>query len=294
MGVDDVDGGDMTPDDLSAEQLAALLDDDPQAFPGHPVADALRAARAELANVPAPVPSAALAEFLDVGPVTEPIPLSAPVDEVLDLDAGDDSTIRRPALITTITAFVGTFAGKVVVGTTVAAASVGGAHATGVVDVPGLPEIDDPVIIEIQDEDDIDDLIDEIESQLEEIDDADVEENDDIDGEGIDELDDPEGHEEDDEDELDDDLDDNDLENEDDLDDNDLDDEDDLDDNDLENEDDLDDNDESDEDDGADEGDESDADESDEDDDDDDQLDDADESDDDDELDDDEDDDEEE
>ncbi|MDG2026612.1 MAG: hypothetical protein P8J50_05850 [Acidimicrobiales bacterium] len=186
MGFDDVDGGDMTPDDLSAEQLAALLDVDPSAFPGHPVADALRAARAEMASEAVPAPSAALSEFLDVGPVTQLIPLSATVDVDLDLDAVDDSTIRRPALISTITAFVGTFAGKVVVGTTVAAASVGGVHATGVVDVPGLPEIEDPVIIEIEAEDDIDDLVDEVERQLEAIEDDESDDDADSDDESED------------------------------------------------------------------------------------------------------------
>lgn len=44
-------------------------------------------------------------------------------------------------------AFMATMSGKVVIGTTVAAASIGGAHATGAVDVPFLPD-NKPAVIE--------------------------------------------------------------------------------------------------------------------------------------------------
>ena len=47
-----------------------------------------------------------------------------------------------------ITTFLGTLTGKLVLGTAIAAASVGGAQATGVVDVPGLPRPSDhPAVI---------------------------------------------------------------------------------------------------------------------------------------------------
>ncbi|GJM39242.1 MAG: hypothetical protein DHS20C19_26090 [Acidimicrobiales bacterium] len=147
-----VDGGDMNPDALSAEQLAALLDTDPGAFPGHPVADALRAARASLDAESAPVPAAALAEILAGGRVTRPIPLSSVAETVIDLEAEEPRTRRTPVL-QSIAAFVGTIAGKLVIGTTVAAASVGAAHGAGFVTVPGLPEIDEPAVVETRDDD---------------------------------------------------------------------------------------------------------------------------------------------
>lgn len=158
----DVDGGDMNPDELSPEQLAALLDADPAAFPGHPVAEALRSARASLAAEAAPVPTAALSEFLAADPVVTPIPLSPSPAVVDDLPVADESNKRRTPVLQTIAAFVGTIAGKVVIGTTVAAASVGAAHAGGVVDVPGLPEIDEPAVVDIIDDesDDADEVED--------------------------------------------------------------------------------------------------------------------------------------
>ncbi|MGI8686665.1 MAG: hypothetical protein ACR2MO_16510 [Acidimicrobiales bacterium] len=48
-------------------------------------------------------------------------------------------TNRRQRTMQPITAFLGTIAGKLVLGTAIAAASVGGAYAAGV-DVPGLPD----------------------------------------------------------------------------------------------------------------------------------------------------------
>lgn len=47
---------------------------------------------------------------------------------------------RRPPVIKTIAAFGATITGKVVLGTAVAAAAVGGAHAADVADLPGLPD----------------------------------------------------------------------------------------------------------------------------------------------------------
>ena len=43
-------------------------------------------------------------------------------------------------MLEALSAFVATLAGKVVLGTAAVAVSVGGAHAAGVVDVPGLPD----------------------------------------------------------------------------------------------------------------------------------------------------------
>jgi hypothetical protein len=160
MTTDDVHGDDMPHDELSDEQLAGLLDGGSTDADGHPVADALLRARRELGAEPAPAPGAALSEFLGVGRVTDPIPPSAFADDdVIDVTHESDSAPRRTPVLASLSTFLGTLAGKLLVGTTVAAASVTGAHAAGVVDVPGLPEIDDSAVTEtIDDPDDNRDL----------------------------------------------------------------------------------------------------------------------------------------
>jgi hypothetical protein len=60
-------------------------------------------------------------------------------------------------MLETLGAFVATLTGKVVLGTAAVAASVGGAHAAGVVDVPGLPDrgtvvVDAPAVDEAADQ----------------------------------------------------------------------------------------------------------------------------------------------
>ncbi len=47
---------------------------------------------------------------------------------------------RRRRMLTTLSGVLATLTGKVVLGTAVAAASVGAAHSAGVVDIPGLPD----------------------------------------------------------------------------------------------------------------------------------------------------------
>ncbi len=159
MTDDDVHGDDMTHPELSDEQLAALLEGRSAGIDGHPVADALGRAREQLAAEPVPTPGAALSEFLGVGRVTEPIPRSTQAADVIDVTDEVDPTPRRIPVLTSITAFIGTLSGKVLVGTTVAAASIGGAHATGVVDIPLLPDVDDAAVVEtIDDPDEADDL----------------------------------------------------------------------------------------------------------------------------------------
>lgn len=51
-----------------------------------------------------------------------------------------EPTRKRNRMLESVSALVATVAGKVVLGTAVAAASVGGLHAADVVDVPGLPD----------------------------------------------------------------------------------------------------------------------------------------------------------
>lgn len=60
---------------------------------------------------------------------------------------------RRRRMLETLSAFVATLTGKVVLGSAAVAASVGGAHAAGVVDVPGLPDrgsavVDVPAVVD--------------------------------------------------------------------------------------------------------------------------------------------------
>ena len=125
-----------------------------------------------------PVVSAALSEFVgvDLTPTPEHVVLlDAQVPEVTDVSISQQAEpVRRNTMIGQLAAFVGTLGGKVAVCTTVAAASVGGAHATGAVDVPFLPD-NDPVEIETVDlpEDPdalafVEDKVDEAEGDIEE------------------------------------------------------------------------------------------------------------------------------
>lgn len=75
-------------------------------------------------------------------PVTAESDAAAPVlaAQTAALSTWRDHTRRKVAtMLSSISAFVATVAGKAVLGTAVAAASVGGLHAADVVDVPGLP-----------------------------------------------------------------------------------------------------------------------------------------------------------
>jgi len=77
----------------------------------------------------APV-GATLAEFVDVIDLT---PVSQPA-------ATSPTNSWRPKMLTGLGAFIATTTGKIVLGTAVAAASVGGMHAAEIVDVPILPD----------------------------------------------------------------------------------------------------------------------------------------------------------
>ena len=94
-------------------------------------------------NADAPV-GAALAEFVDVIDLA-PIPQPA---------VTSPTTSWRPKMLTGIGAFVATTTGKIVLGTTVAAASVGGMHAAEIVDVPLLPEPAPAEVLMVDAEDD--------------------------------------------------------------------------------------------------------------------------------------------
>lgn len=73
------------------------------------------------------------------GDIPSAVSVAGPVGDASD---PDQTGRKRHKMLTTITGFVGTLTGKAVLGTALAAASVGGLHAADVVDIPVLP--DDP------------------------------------------------------------------------------------------------------------------------------------------------------
>ncbi|MBV9952022.1 MAG: hypothetical protein JO291_08735, partial [Acidimicrobiia bacterium] len=81
-------------------------------------------------EVPPPAPGAAVSAFLDVGLAqrADDLPMAA------GAEPGTNTTRGRRA-VSSITAFIGTAVGKVVLGATVAAASVGAGQAAGVIHV---------------------------------------------------------------------------------------------------------------------------------------------------------------
>ena len=98
-----------------------------------------------------PVASRALSEFVgrSLTPTPEPIrPLDAddpPVSSEADEELANP--LQRNWLVGHAAPFFATTSGKVVVGATVAAAAIVGAHATGAIDVPFLPD-NTPAVIE--------------------------------------------------------------------------------------------------------------------------------------------------
>lgn len=71
----------------------------------------------------------------DASPAADPVPSSR--------------IPRRRRMLETLSAFVATLAGKVVLGTAAVAASVGGVHAAGVVEVPGLPDRAPAAVVDV-------------------------------------------------------------------------------------------------------------------------------------------------
>ena len=143
MSDDDVHRGDMH--ELPPEQLDRLVDE-PLAHPGqHRVVRSLGQLGAALRAVDAPTPGPELAEFLDV--------------DAAQARLTDTDQERRPVLLGTLAAptkektmfasiatLAATAAGKVVLGTAAAAAAVGGAQVTGVID---LSPDDRPVSLQV-------------------------------------------------------------------------------------------------------------------------------------------------
>jgi hypothetical protein len=110
----------------------------------------IRTLRSMPTRVPAVVRPELVAIF-ETGQTAGEVPLVA-------ADKPKSQASRRRRMLETLSAFVATLAGKVVLGTAAVAASVGGAHAAGVVDVPGLPDqasttvIDAPAVVDTPDQ----------------------------------------------------------------------------------------------------------------------------------------------
>jgi hypothetical protein len=115
-------------EELSNKLMAEVFDDDFISSAPPEVRDFVNDLLLELATTPSARPDTSLVEFLDVASLpSQPMVVSA-------------GPTRSKKMITGIGAFVATTVGKVVLGTAIAAASVGGAHAAEIVDIPGLPD----------------------------------------------------------------------------------------------------------------------------------------------------------
>jgi hypothetical protein len=116
--------------------------------------------RSRYATPALPEVRAALSEFVDVGlgnrrdlPSTATSTSHEHAAHTLVQPVWETAaTTRRFRVSSYIAGFLGTLTGKVVLGATVATASVGGAQATGVIDIPTLPSPnDDSSVVEIDD-----------------------------------------------------------------------------------------------------------------------------------------------
>lgn len=101
------------------------------------VGSAFRAIKARYEAIPAAEPAGPLAEFVSAELVRSSYDAAegAEAASVISLDAAPSR--RRAARLAALT---GTLVGKALVGATIAAASVAGIHAGGIVDVPVLPQ----------------------------------------------------------------------------------------------------------------------------------------------------------
>jgi hypothetical protein len=129
--------------DLTSEAVERLVNGDYDSPAHTDLAAIVSEMRGLASGVPTPKPGSALSEFVGVGLVINEIPVGTPDAEVdlRSLEGGEiEAPTRRNSVFAQIATFAGTFGGKVAVSGVIAAASVTGAHATGVVDVPGLPD----------------------------------------------------------------------------------------------------------------------------------------------------------
>ena len=142
MPADDVSPGDMNPDEFTDDEAEALISGAGDGGPG--LGDAIDEIRSAFAAIDRPVVAGALSEF--VGADTSGSEgTGAAVPSVVALDVEPDTPRRNPVL-TSVSAFAGTAIGKICIGASVAAASVGGAAASGVIDTP----FDDDSVVETE------------------------------------------------------------------------------------------------------------------------------------------------
>lgn len=123
-------------DDLDDDAIEELIAGRAPSNAPHlePVAQFVRELRAMSRNTPPPRPSPELQAIFEHG---LPARDQATATAVLPMP----KTSRRQRMLRSISAILATVTGKVALGTVAVAATVGGAHAGGVVDVPGLPDL---------------------------------------------------------------------------------------------------------------------------------------------------------
>jgi hypothetical protein len=135
MSHSDVAGGEMNFNRISDADIEALIAGEPVAGAPGQLTELVGALRSEFDATPAVGVGTALGEFIDVIDLTTTPTVTS---------AG-----RARGLGTKAAAVFGAVSVKILLGAAVAAASVGGAHVLGVVDVPGLPNITDTMPVEI-------------------------------------------------------------------------------------------------------------------------------------------------
>ncbi len=130
--------------ELDGGMVDELLDDDTieQLLAGRPIGEradlqALSSFVDTLRSASTTVPAVVRPELVAI---FEACLATGEVPSVAASDQPIPRSPRRRRMLEALAAFVATLAGKVVLGTAAVAAGVGGAHAAGVVDVPGLPD----------------------------------------------------------------------------------------------------------------------------------------------------------
>ena len=132
MHDDDVSPADMThhdfTDDAAEAMLSGITSGDPQ------LGDTLGDIRSAFEAIDPPVVTGALGEFVGAG-TSSFEGTGTDLPRVVALNVEPESPRRHP-VFKSVSAFAGTAIGKICIGASVAAASVGGATATGVIDTP--------------------------------------------------------------------------------------------------------------------------------------------------------------
>ena len=123
--------------------------------------DAFRTVEREAFAGPPVVPTGAVREFVSADPTLIDATMPADVTQVFDVDqltpVPAEAGPGRRSIFAMAAAALGTVAGKVALTGGVAAAAVVGAHSTGAIDVPLLPEVGDAAVVAVVDEEAVDD-----------------------------------------------------------------------------------------------------------------------------------------